>query len=277
MASRPEDSGRGGVALAAWGMAKGLIPDRPRITVAVLAAAAILAWQSAVGQIVVIAVGGADRVGPLQAIGRVCRRPQADLLRPPHSRGVASSLSGAAHRGADCIHRRCQRTTGGLRQLLSVGVSGVRRRPRGAATASTRGRAAGMGDQRPVRGWLRSGTGRARAALLLRRIPGDDSQWYASGWYGGLYALAAIYVPSFLLVTGALPFWDQLRRKEDFRGALKGINAVVVGLIVAALYDPVWTSAILRPAGLCLGAGRLWASGLSGSGPRGWWWCWLGS
>ena len=83
-----------------------------------------------------------------------------------------------------------------------------------------------------------------------------------SGWYGGLYALAAIYVPSFLLVTGALPFWDQLRRKEDFRGALKGINAVVVGSDSGGAVRPRLDQRNTEAGGLCLGAGRLWASGL---------------
>ncbi len=61
-----------------------------------------------------------------------------------------------------------------------------------------------------------------------------------------------LWQPSFLLVTGALPFWDQLRSQVGFRGALKGINAAVIGLLLAALYNPVWTSAIERPADFAL-------------------------
>jgi chromate transporter len=63
----------------------------------------------------------------------------------------------------------------------------------------------------------------------------------------GLLALVAIFLPSFLLVGGALPFWDALRRWSRFQGALRGINAAVVGLLLAALYNPVWTSAIGGP------------------------------
>ena len=63
----------------------------------------------------------------------------------------------------------------------------------------------------------------------------------------GLLALVAIFLPSFLLLAGALPFWDALRRWTHFQGALRGINAAVVGLLLAALYDPVWTSAIEGP------------------------------
>lgn len=67
------------------------------------------------------------------------------------------------------------------------------------------------------------------------------------GWTGGLVALVAIFLPSFLLVLGVLPFWDDLRRRAGARGALAGVNAVVVGLLAAALWDPVLTSAVGRP------------------------------
>jgi chromate transporter len=77
-----------------------------------------------------------------------------------------------------------------------------------------------------------------------------------NGLIGGLICLAAIFVPSFLLVVGALPFWDVLRRAKAMQTALLGINAAVVGLLLAALYNPVWTSAILSPSdfGLAIGA-----------------------
>ncbi len=71
-----------------------------------------------------------------------------------------------------------------------------------------------------------------------------------------MVCLFSIFVPSFLLVVGALPFWDALRRIKAMQTALLGINAAVVGLLLAALYNPVWTSAILVPAefGLAIGA-----------------------
>lgn len=68
-----------------------------------------------------------------------------------------------------------------------------------------------------------------------------------SGWIGGMVCLLAIFVPSFLLVVGALPFWEQMRRNRHTQAALAGINAAVVGLLLAALYQPVWTSAIHQP------------------------------
>ena len=72
-------------------------------------------------------------------------------------------------------------------------------------------------------------------------------------WMGGVFTLVAIFLPSFFLVTAVLPFWDRLRSMANFRRALMGINAAVVGLLLAALYDPVWTSAILVPADFALG------------------------
>jgi chromate transporter len=77
-----------------------------------------------------------------------------------------------------------------------------------------------------------------------------------SGWLGASIALVAVFIPSFLLVYAGLPLWDRLRAREDIQAATRGINAAVVGILVAALYDPVWTSAIQRPSdfGLALAA-----------------------
>ena len=73
---------------------------------------------------------------------------------------------------------------------------------------------------------------------------GTVSNVSPSGIAGGLLALAAIFVPAFLLIWGTLPFWHDLRRSSSFRRALSGTNAAVVGLLAAALYNPVWTSAV---------------------------------
>ena len=81
---------------------------------------------------------------------------------------------------------------------------------------------------------------------------GASLQGAPSGWLGGMLCLMAIFVPSFLLVAGALPFWEPLRRGAHTQAALAGVNAAVVGLLLAALYHPVWTSAILRPQDFAL-------------------------
>jgi chromate transporter len=68
-----------------------------------------------------------------------------------------------------------------------------------------------------------------------------------NGWQGGLIATIAIFLPAFLLILGALPFWNSLRRNPKVRGALMGVNAAVVGILIAAFYQPIWTSSILAP------------------------------
>ncbi|MGE7625531.1 chromate transporter [Viridibacillus sp. NPDC096237] len=68
-----------------------------------------------------------------------------------------------------------------------------------------------------------------------------------NGWQGGLIATIAIFLPAFLLILGTLPFWDSLRRNPKIKGALTGINAAVIGILIAALYHPIWTSSILAP------------------------------
>jgi len=68
------------------------------------------------------------------------------------------------------------------------------------------------------------------------------------GWRGGIVALVAIFLPSLLLVVGVLPFWDRLKVRPAARAALAGLNAVVVGVLAAALWNPVLTSAVQRPA-----------------------------
>ena len=68
------------------------------------------------------------------------------------------------------------------------------------------------------------------------------------GWVGGLIAVTAIFLPSLLLIAGVLPFWDRLKVRAEARAALAGVNAVVVGLLAAALWDPVLQSTIARPS-----------------------------
>ncbi|WP_368654274.1 chromate transporter [Ornithinibacillus sp. 4-3] len=68
-----------------------------------------------------------------------------------------------------------------------------------------------------------------------------------NGWQGGLLATIAIFLPAFLLIIGTLPFWDQIRKNNKMKAAFMGVNAAVVGILIAAFYHPIWTSAILEP------------------------------
>ena len=65
-----------------------------------------------------------------------------------------------------------------------------------------------------------------------------------NGWLGGVVAVIAIFLPSFLLVIGAIPFWERLRQNIHAQAALIGVNAAVVGLLLAAFYRPIWLSTI---------------------------------
>src|SRR5256885_16403773 len=75
-----------------------------------------------------------------------------------------------------------------------------------------------------------------------------------NGWLGAVLCLVAVFLPSFLLVIGALPFWDELRRRRWAQSAQTGVNAAVVGLLLAALYNPVWTAGITSGADFALGS-----------------------
>jgi len=66
-----------------------------------------------------------------------------------------------------------------------------------------------------------------------------------NGWKGGLLATVAIFLPAFLLIVGTLPFWNSLRQNPKIKGALMGVNAAVVGILISALYHPIWTTSIL--------------------------------
>lgn len=65
-----------------------------------------------------------------------------------------------------------------------------------------------------------------------------------NGWTGGLFATFAIFLPAFLLIVGALPFWDALRTNRKVKGAIMGVNAAVLGILISAFYTPIWTSSI---------------------------------
>lgn len=74
------------------------------------------------------------------------------------------------------------------------------------------------------------------------------------GWQGGLIATAAVFLPAFLLILGTLPFWSSLRQNPKIQGALMGVNAGVVGILISAFYHPIWTSSIQAPGDFAFAA-----------------------
>jgi chromate transporter len=95
---------------------------------------------------------------------------------------------------------------------------------------------------------------RSRHSKLRRQssVRSSERAVPPGGAAGGVLALAAIFLPAFLLVVGALPYWEALRRNLAARRALSGVNAAVVGILLAALYDPVWTSSVRSIADLAV-------------------------
>lgn len=249
------------VAQAVWGMARALCPDAQRATIAVTAALVVLAWPTAAGQVGMIVAGGlagwwllaADGEGHAQPIGtRVSRRTGIAALSVFFLLLVALPVLAALVESQtvaliDSFYRAGSLVFGGGHVVLPLLQSQVV--PPG--WVSNDAFLAGYGAAQAVPGPLFT------LAAYLGTVMGPAP----NGWLGGLICLVAIFAPSFLLVIGALPFWDELRRMRAMRSSLLGINAVVVGLLLAALYHPVWTSAILSTAdfGLALGAFTLLA------------------
>jgi chromate transporter len=241
------------VAQAVWGMAKNLCPDRERATIAVGAAVVALAIPSATGQIGAIAAGGL--IGWSLFRNDATAKPPAALgFDLPRSRSIAAivvffalliglpMLAAAVpfHTVAliDAFYRSGALVFGGGHVVLPLLQAEVV--PPG--WVSNGAFLAGYGAAQAVPGPLF--TFAAYLGTVMGPMP--------NGWIGGLICLGAIFLPSFLLLIGALPFWETLRRRAAVQSSLRGINAAVVGLLVAALYQPVWRSAIFGPADFAL-------------------------
>jgi chromate transporter len=241
------------VAQAVWGMARALCPDRDRATIAVVAALLVTAWPGAWGQVLVIVVAGLVGLRLLPGAGEVA---PAVGVRVPFGRGLGASAlvlffallvalpllrwASGSHAVAvvDAFYRSGALVFGGGHVVLPLLQAEVV--PPG--WVSREQFLAGYGAAQAVPGPLF--TLSAYLGAVMRPAP--------TGWAGAALALAAIFLPAFLLVVGTLPFWDALRARPAFRAALRGINAAVVGLLLAALYDPVWTGAIHAPADFAL-------------------------
>jgi chromate transporter len=242
------------VAQAVWGMARSLCPDRARATIAVGAAILALAVPSAAGQIGAIAAGAVIGWGLLRkSATSASLAPLAIHL--PRSWSLAAAtlfvvlliglplLKAAVpvHAVAlfDSFYRSGSLVFGGGHVVLPLLQAEVV--PPGWVTNDAF--LAGYGAAQAVPGPLFT------FSAYLGTVMGPPP----NGWLGGAICLVAIFLPSFLLLIGVLPFWDSLRRLSAVQSGLRGVNAAVVGLLLAALYNPVWTSAIHAPADFAIG------------------------
>ncbi|NIK68020.1 chromate transporter [Paenibacillus sp. BK720] len=233
------------VAQAVLSMGQKLASDRNRATLAILAAAVTLLWQTAVSQILILLAAG--------GIGYLLYR-QAE--------GTETSLTVPVP-----ISRRAGMLCLGLFLALLIGLPVVRQLVGGEGLLA-------LFESFYRSGSLVFGGGHVVLPLLEREVvptgwmskadflagygatqavPGPLFTIAAylgamiSGVKGALVATVAIFLPAFLLMAGALPFWSTLRHNAKVQGALAGVNAGVVGILLAALYNPLWVTAVREP------------------------------
>ncbi|MFD1251728.1 Chromate transport protein [Devosia equisanguinis] len=229
------------VAQAVWGMTRNLCPDRARATIAV-AAVLVLAWApGATGMMAAIFLGAI--AGLALSKGQVATGAH---LPVPVSRTVGLTafvlfaalliglpvLAGQAQGWAlaDSFYRAGSLVFGGGHVVLPL----LQAETVAPGWVSDDAFLAGYGAAQAVPGPLFT------FAAWLGAVMGPAP----NGVAGAAIALAALFLPGFLILIGALPFWDQLRRTARAQSAMQGANAAVVGILGAALYSPVFTSAI---------------------------------
>ncbi|MDB5080257.1 MAG: chromate transporter, chromate ion transporter family [Chloroflexi bacterium] len=247
------------VAQAVWGMARNFSNQRVTATITILAAVATLLWPAGLCQVLVMLAAGLLGWRLLGAGPKLATKPENEELHLPIPRSLAII----------CL---------ALFGLLLVGLPLLRQafpgQPLAILDSFYRSGALVFGGGHVVLpllqaevvppGWITNeqflaGYGAAQAVpgplFTFSAYLGAISNTAPNGWAGGLLALVSIFLPAFLLVIGTLPFWNMLRSRQAFQAALTGVNAAVVGLLLAALYHPAWTSAIRSPVDLALGLG----------------------
>ncbi len=242
------------VARAVWTMGRQLCPDWPRAGFAAAAAAAVLAWPGPLGQITAIVLGGAagwlilskGERGTPQALAHGVSRRMAVACLVLFALLLAAFPLGAALTVTrplvliDSFYRSGALVFGGGHVILPLLQAEV-------VAPGWVGRdafLAGYGAAQALPGPL----------LTFSAYLGAMIEPGLAGLAIALLCLVAVFAPSFLLVIGMLPFWDALRRFGAAQAAMAGINAAVVGLLLAALYNPVWISAIHGPQDFALAA-----------------------
>ncbi len=240
------------VAQAVWGMARNLCTDGTRVTIALISACAVLMLPNAWAQLAVIALAGMS--------GLILFRQPAEptITRPAPTGGrLIATLSllsffvllfllpalaaGSASQWLallDTFYRAGALVFGGGHVVLPLLQAEVV--PNGWVGNDTF--LAGYGAAQAVPGPL----------FTFSAFLGASMNEGATSLMSAALCLVAVFVPSFLLVFGVMPFWDRLRANSSVQAALAGVNAAVVGLLLAALYDPVWTSSIFGPGDFAL-------------------------
>lgn len=234
------------VAQALWGMGKTLSPDKLRATLTVFAALVASLWPSAAGQTGAIVASG--------VVGMLCLHVSTTAPETPQAVHIGRAIGAVSFVAFFALL---------LVLPLFAEVSGSYAAQLFASFYRAGALVFGGGHvvlpllqaQVVPAGWVSNDTflagyGMAQAVpgplFTFAAFLGAVSTQTPASWWGAAIALVAIFLPGFLLVVGALPFWDRLRKYAAMRRAMLGINAAVVGLLLAAFYNPVWTSAIVN-------------------------------
>jgi chromate transporter len=238
------------VAQAVWALTASLAPDWPRKIVAVAGAAVALAWTDPISQVAIIA-GGAV-VGWLVLAAPVPAASARPSPSPSWLAGRAGRMAGVVCLIVFFVLLAAVPLTRAAGVDPAVAMAGAVYRS-GALVFGGGHVVLPLLDAGVVEpGWVSEGRFLAGYGAA-QAVPGPLFSFAAylgtvamplGGVGGGAVALVAIYLPSFLLLFGVLPFWGRLRESAAFRRALVGVNAAVVGLLAAALYQPVWTGAV---------------------------------
>jgi chromate transporter len=214
------------IAQAVWGMMQSLTPDRARATIAVVASTVVFCRGIVLQSSGSLGIPISRPVAVLSLVIFLVLLLGPSVLLTIHF-NHAVAFFGAFYRSGALVF-------GGGHVVLPLLQS---------ATVST--------------GWIDdnaflAGYGAAQALpgplFTFASYLGAVAQPSPHGALGAVIALIAIFLPGLLLLVGVLPFWDQLRSNHTSRALFAGVNASVVGVLLAALYQPVWTSAVLRPA-----------------------------
>lgn len=240
------------VAQAVWGMARNLCSGAATLAIAAIAAGVVLLLPSSWTQVGVIAAAGLAGVMFIKPAAGSVHEPLpmavtrragalwltlffALLVGLPVAAQLASSQAVAM---IDAFYRAGALVFGGGHVVLPLLQAEVVT----PGWVSREAFLAGYGAAQAVPGPL----------FTFAAFLGASMNSAPTGWIGGAIALVAIFVPGFLLVVGALPYWEALRGSARARAALAGVNGAVVGLLFAALCTPVWTSAIHGPGDVAL-------------------------
>ena len=242
------------VAQAVWGMARTLAPDRERASIAMIALVLVTLVAGAAGQVAAIVLGGAAgiwlcRNAPITSIGHltfpVSRRAGIVslvlffvlLLVLPALAAVTSSHGLEIF---NALYRSGALVFGGGHVVLPLLQSAVVT----PGWISPDAFLAGYGAAQAVPGPLFSFAAYLGAAMTAP----------PNGIAGATVSLVALFLPGILILIGALPFWDALRTRPTAQAGMRGVNAAVVGLLGAALYNPIWVSAVEGPFDFALAA-----------------------